>query len=184
MKTGFIITFQKNTEHQANEEFKSMLQTKIRTTADVPNFDQLLKQTRTQSFVQEIRIEKLKQVKMFKLENDKLDVLSIFETFNFGTKYIHRIVPLKLITTVSEYKKDLCEYIDNISKLDVKSFKIMYESRLNDSVKDEMFSFVLSKLKFEVNLKHPEYVLIIQVCKNVIGVSFMKNQNFNFKIEK
>lgn len=63
------------------------------------------------------------------------------------------------------------------------TYKIMIEDRLTDKeTKKEIFDYSVSKMKGKVNLKSPDYVFVIQICKIYVGLAFLRFDPKNFNI--
>jgi hypothetical protein len=65
------------------------------------------------------------------------------------------------------------------------SFKIQFEGRLcSENLKGELFKILIPLINCKVDLTNPEFTILIQAFKNLIGITVIKTdkKNFNFSI--
>lgn len=99
---------------------------------------------------------------------------------NYLFEYVHRIVPIDRFVSYNEivFKKSL----ENLDKS--LSYKIEYEERFAPSdMRSRMFDFITNYLSgMKINLKNPNYLVIVQVLKTDVGFTVLKNfiGTFNF----
>ena len=88
---------------------------------------------------------------------------------------IKRIIPLDLITKYDEMV--IAAY----------TFKIQFEGRLcPEDLKSNLFKLIIPLVDNKVDLNKPDYVIIIQAFKGLVGITVMENDlnNFNFSFYK
>lgn len=182
MKEGFFISCNRNKEKKALQEFASLLPSKP--PSKTTNFEKQLEAELSQKRpFTKLEIKNLKNILILYIDN----CMEIFNQIERKTKYINRLIPLQSIFFIEEMEEKMNEFIDTIKLETIKlmkkdlSFKINIERRLCCDLKDQIFGIILSKLDMRVDLKNPDYLFEVQISKNVIGVSFIKNVNFNIQ---
>lgn len=94
-------------------------------------------------------------------------------------EYVCRVVPLERFFRFDEEK-----VVESIKGLDKsKTYKIVYEERMcSAGMKERVFGLITSHLALKVDLKTPDYTVVVQGFKNSIGISVVEGEreNFNF----
>ena len=124
-------------------------------------------------------------------------ILEEIEALNLPhTKYIQRIIPVNVtcyanIKDIQSSIKDLLdEYFNNNMDGRKPAYSIIIEQRMNSSLVKSVVIQLIGELvgtRGIVDLKHPKLVIMVQILKNVAGLSIIRNYyernklNFNKK---
>lgn len=196
LKSGFYISCIMNREESAYREFVAKaanmeLNAGISCSFPVADFAKELRQElralkTNKNFA---KIDEYKSILI--IENKTIFTASeIFERLREQECIFHsiqRILPLDIYIKYDE--SEIRRYV--LEKDISGSFKILYEHRLcddnknNDIMKDKIFGIIIPLVPCKVDLKNPDFVIIVQVFKNYIGLAVVKNdhKNFNFSIK-
>lgn len=187
MVNGFLISTSMNKELKAFKEFSTKMDSFIQ--ADQKQLDNF--SNFTESLAQELRnlkihenftvIEQYKSLLIVKNLTKSLpsELFNLLRVNDCVFHSIKRILPLELIT---KYDETVIASFIQRNKF-VGSFKIQFEGRLcSPELKSNLFKIIIPLLENKVNLDTPDYVILIQAFKGLIGLSVMKNddKNFNF----
>ncbi|KAM0687841.1 hypothetical protein COBT_000908 [Conglomerata obtusa] len=186
-QSGFFISCFKGREKQAYREFLKITHPHITSEHQTAttNFNQALEdELKQKGPFSQLFIKDLKNVVFVKLRCDD-DVVVIYESMRslgVSTKYIQRLIPIQHFFDIVHYERELADFIKGISESSF-TYKIVCEARLCDgAVKVNVFDCVARLMERQVSLTNPDYVFVVQICKNVVGVVLIKNEkaNFNF----
>ncbi|KAM0676883.1 hypothetical protein BDAP_002010 [Binucleata daphniae] len=215
-KNGFFISCFRNREQQAYNDFIRLVSplTSIKTDAalDITKSLEEEKSSDKQTLCK-IHVKNLKNV-VFIENKSKQSSLSLYENIkHMKSKYIQRLIPLYTIFDLVDYKENIQAFVNEYVEENIKkhnnmiqtiiiidnnadknnnipthaTYKLVIEDRLTDKeTKKEIFEYTLSLMKCNVNLKEPDFVFVIQICKNIVGLSFMKydKKNYNINIKQ
>lgn len=189
MMNGFIITTVLNREDKAFKEFVGKVygfdQKKTPVINNLVNFTSLLN----------IELEKLKKQQNFILKEKHRSILIIknlsetkpSDIFRWMRKngllfqYISRVIPLDFISNFNIL--EISKYI--LNNPFEGSYKILFESRISpDNLKEKIFETIIPLIPSKVNLKTPDFLVVVQGFKLLVGICIVENdiKNFNFSI--
>ncbi|KAI5148237.1 hypothetical protein ENBRE01_0197 [Enteropsectra breve] len=128
-----------------------------------------------------LKFEEHKSFVIVKSTGDILpsQIVKQFRNLNYEFKHVQRIVPLDYFGSFDEDK--IKKYVMNTKFSG--SFKIAYEGRLcPEGTKERIFQAVIPMVNSPVNLKNPDFVILVQAFKKHIGITITENdpKNFNF----
>ncbi|KAI4291481.1 hypothetical protein PAPHI01_0755 [Pancytospora philotis] len=130
------------------------------------------------------RFAKLEEYKSFVLVSNHSDeqpskLVQAMRRLGYSFTNVLRVLPLDIVTKYDEDK--IAAYI-NANKFEG-SYKIMFEGRLCDAqLKNKCFELIVPLIPCKVSLDAPDYVVLIQAFKSIVGLSVVPNDpnNFNF----
>ena len=114
-------------------------------------------------------------------QNSPSIIFSKLRDSNSSFHAIKRIIPLDFITNFDETAISAFIQRNQFSG----SFKIQFEGRLcQPDLKTNLFKIIIPLIQNKVDLNTPEYVIVIQAFKGLIGLTIIKNDenNFNFSV--
>ncbi|RVD92886.1 hypothetical protein TUBRATIS_005940 [Tubulinosema ratisbonensis] len=183
-KQGFLVTCIKNKEQSSQKEVMDQIYSSNYNPHLVKESDNFKKEL-------EVALSNLKKKKfeLISLRNTQCiyliqtmeDVLKIHKNFNINLKYTFKIIPLQKLIFINNFSPLNLSFIfdDLIFKLNLekeKTYKINYEHRNTaKEKKEEIFNYLAKNIKLKVNLKEPDYIFNVQIVKNYLGCSVLKN---------
>ncbi|KAM0673532.1 hypothetical protein GVAV_002907 [Gurleya vavrai] len=185
-RTGFLISCFKNREIQCLKEFKKIanIHSKTNSISSLNFSDSLNQELKEKQNFERIHIDKLKNIIIIKNLDNCVEIYNNLRSMNIQTTYIQRLIPFELIFDINDIETIFDSFITNIKNTDV-SYKLLIESRLSDKItKENVFNFVVSRVKLKVDLDKPDFLFVVQICKNFVGASFLKNDNTNFNFNR
>lgn len=111
------------------------------------------------------------------------EIYSKMRQFKNTLKHTCRIIPISSFVKFRNFESEVARYISELNSKIGKTYKISYEHRITDpKYKESIFSAVVNNVTLKVNLKCPDYILVIQAVKNLIGLSLVENgdDDYNF----
>lgn len=126
-------------------------------------------------------LEKHKSMVILKNETKMIpsDIVISMRTKKAEFENVQRVLPLDILVKFDESK--ISDYIR--SKQITGTFKIQFEGRMCPSdLKNNLFKIIIPLIDNKVSLDEPDYTIIIQAFKSLIGISVVKSDkdNFNF----
>lgn len=186
-KHGFLVTCIKNKEKNSQKEVLDFLHTanyQPHLISQESNCKKELEIALLNLKKNKFEIINLKNTQCVYLISTNENVLEIYKNLNHNLKYTFKINPLSKFIFINDFKKlDLKNiFYDFISESNLqkeKTYKIIYEHRnTNKEVKVEVFDYLVKNIQLKVNLKSPDFIFTVQIVKNYLGCSVLKN-NFN-----
>lgn len=186
---GFLISTAMNKELKAFKEFSnkanSFVNLEPTTLTNTTNFESLLLEELRNLKINDnfVLLEKYRSILVVKNKTKNLpsNIFKKLRDDNSTFYGIKRIVPLDFITKFDEIS--IRNFI--IKNTFEGTFKIQFEGRLcADNLKSELFKIIIPLIDNKVDLSGPDFVIVIQAFKGLIGLTIMKNDvnNFNFSI--
>lgn len=187
MAGGFLITSGMNREDKAFKEFMSKVvgfgSSGQKRYTNISNFGVLLKDELTklktkQNFIIQEKYKSLLIVRN-ETESTSVEIFKWMRKNGILFKNILRVVPLDILgrLDVEIIKKYVFE------KKRSGSFKILYEGRLCQAeTKNSIFGAVIRMIDSPVNLSDPDWMVVVEVFKSIVGLSVVESddRNFNF----
>lgn len=190
MGSGFFLSCRKNREDEAFREFATMTEPLVVRSISRPSYP-------IADFTVELQRELLlfrssrpfsiidKHASLIFVENrteqSPVEIVQRLRSRNAPCTNILRIIPLEILGHFDV--EAIRQYVS--SKSVSGSFKILYEARLcNAERKEAVFRTVLPLVNCRVALDNPEFVIVVETFKNLMGVSVLNrsDSSFNFSV--
>lgn len=188
MFNGFVVTTIMNREDKAFAEFAA----KVTGLAAPPNKEPAgfvdftaalsLELSRLKHHCQSFILkEKHKSILLVKnqTEHTPSEIFKWMRDRCVSFRNISRVVPLDLISKFDE--AGIRSFVMENRRRG--SFKILFEGRLcPEDLKSEVFKVILPLVDAKVDLTHPDFVVVVQAFKSLVGLCIIENdpRNFNF----
>lgn len=187
MQNGFMVTTVMNREEKAFNEFSnSLARFSSASEEELTNLEdfsiQLQKELRAIKKSTNFSVEeKYKSILIVKNKTKKnpTEIFMWMRKSGLSFKKVLRVIPLDLITKFDEEKIQSFIKEHRFSG----TYKVFFEGRLcRNDLKTDLFKLIIPLIQEKVSLDNPEYLIIIQAFKSLIGISVIENdkRNFNF----
>lgn len=143
--------------------------------------------------MEQVQLGDVKCLIFVKMSDPVAFIDKLFDTLpslSFHPKFCQRLLPMQKVCyanfteLINCTREHLKEYSDNTTNSN-DSYAIIFESRLNNSLDRQTVTHAIADIvgtKWRVDLRRPDKVILIQVLKNICGVSVLNNYHDRCKL--